>query len=953
MKPHHLTTWSLAILLGILTNPILALDLIPEPLTLDEFRIADTAPDDSAQFSGDSFSPAIGETVYYVSSSQGSSNNDGLSPATPWDLASFNAHRADNSIYLFKRGDRFRGGIERKMQKVNTKFGAYGSGTRPLFLGSLALDGWQVTSDARVPAGVRAQVYEADLSGMPFGGSDNDNGIQHLFVNDQLMTIARYPNVDSPDQTNWLNITEKRDTYSFYDAALPGYKNGSGYWSGANLRARTYSWQYSVRQVTGYANGVITTESVDTPWYPIKGWGYFLDNKLEELDHPGEWFYDGATQKLFLYPPAGVDIHTSQIEGATHDTGINIYWQQDDVQVKDLAFKRFLGNCININSSDNVVIENVVTQYCRQGLYMWDSNTTRIRNNHFDQSLETGINISKHSDIVVSGNTISNNGMFPTYGSFNSALTQGKGINSLNSGPLTLRGNRIINSAYSGIEIGTDNALVERNLILASLLHINDGGAITLRGSGIQLIENLIIGVYGNINDGANGYTGNDKTTMHTTYGMGIFDYSGEQNNVIRGNSIAYARDIGIMLENGLDYQVSENVAYANEVQIQAKKGGDAIRITDNTLFVGDNIVPGGGKIANHKGLEITGDHTNLTIDRNQYGSYSAESYIAYDGSYDLDAFLHFNGLHDLNSSSYYLQRPKYAIASVNNSLLHEDFEDCENPDQWNNTSAIKGGACSDDTAKTGSRSLVKLDATAAPTFFQFKDPITFTKGKIYNLEFDTYASGKTIYELTIADFIDEVWTRQIAEYSFQLDSQRRHHQLMFTAWIDLTQQPILHVRAGDSQSVWIDNVLLQEVAIEPKEKTSVLLGQTGLAQATSDTALLINDQWTEQAFDLPLGYETLDGQTGTITLPPFRSRILIRAPSSCVNGPTTLTSGIHHQTAHLQSADSIETQGDTRIAPGADLTLTARQRITLNPGFHAEAKSRFLARIGQVSCGG
>lgn len=143
-----------------------------------------------------------------------------------------------------------------------------------------------------------------------------------------------------------------------------------------------------------------------------------------------------------------------------------------------------------------------------------------------------------------------------------------------------------------------------------------------------------------------------------------------------------------------------------------------------------------------------------------------------------------------------------------------------------------------------------------------------------------------------------------------------------------------------------------QRSTIEPKQKTSVLFGETGLRQVVSDTALLINDQWTEQRMTLPLGYETLDGQGGTITLPPFRSRVLVRTPSSCVSGPANLAAGVHRQTAHYQSATTLATQGDTRIAADADVTLTAAHGITLNPGFHAEAQSRFVARISGVSCG-
>ena len=860
---------------------------INEPVQLADFKNQEISLDDSAEFNGDSFTASGAEVVYYISSSGGSDTNDGLSPSTPWDLATFNAHRDYNSIYLFKRGDTFRGAIERKMSRTNTKFGAYGAGTRPLFLGSLIINGWQQTMDSRIPSSIRNNVYEADLSQAVFGGSENDNGIQHLFLNRQLMTIARYPNVDSPDQTNWLNITEKRSNYSFYDEQLPSYKNTADYWTGATLRARTYSWQYSVRDIIGYADGVITTETASTPYYPRKGWGYFMDNKIEELDHPGEWYYDATALKIFFYPPQGVDVNSSLLEGVTRNIGINIYWKQHDVEVKDLSFKHYLTSCVNINNSDNVVIEDVNMQYCRQGIYVYNSNNSAIQNNHIDNSLETGISLSKHSYVDIIGNTISNNGMFPTYGSFNTALTQGKGINSLNDtgltvSTLTIANNAIINSSHSALEIGTDYALVKNNYIQGALLNINDGGAITLRGNNIHILDNIIIGVYGNINDGANGYASEDGTSKHTTYGMGIFDYGTVQDNVISGNTVAYARDIGIMIQSGANYQVNNNVTYGNEVQIQAKKGGDGITIQGNTLFTADNIITGAGKYAAHKGLDISGTHTNLAVDNNLYASLCSESYISYDGEgYDLDSFLHFNGDYDNNSSAYAstdsTQFPKFALNSIVATLVDDNFEDCENPDQWSNTSALSGGQCSDDMSKTGSKSLVKEDAAAAPTYFRIKDDILFEKDKFYNLEFDSYASGQTVYELSIATDIAGEWTRQIGDYRFQFKEERQHHQLMFQARVDMTQKPIFHVRAGDDQQVWLDNFVLQEVTIKAKEKSKIVFYNDALQATSSDSVLLVNKTSANRSFAIPTAYEALAGQSDIIELAPFRSAILVR----------------------------------------------------------------------------
>ena len=842
--------------------------VINEPAGMEDYKNQEVTLDDATVESADSFGASGSETVYYISS-EGSSSNDGLSQDSPWDFETFNGHKASDSVYLFKRGDEFRGVIVKRMQKTNIKFGAYGTGTRPLFLGSLNITGWKKTSDGRINSEIRDKVYEADLSDAVFGGKENVNGIKHLFVNRKLMTIARYPNVSSPDKANWLNIDEKRDDYKFYDEDLKDYENTRNYWKGATLRARTYSWQYSVREITGYNNGVITTESEKTPWYPIKGWGYFMDDKLEELDYPGEWYYDGENSKIYLYPPEDTDISDSLTEGITHDNGISIYWKQHNVAVRDLSFKHYLGSCVNINNSDNVVVENVNMQYCGKGVYIYNSNDTEIKNNHIDNSFATGISIGKHENIGITGNQITNNGMFLTYGSFNTALTQGKGINSLGSGALNISGNSIINSSYSALEIGTDGATISNNFIQGSLLNINDGGAITLRGNNIKITDNIIIGVYGNINDGANGYAGEDKTSKHGSYGMGIFDYKKMKNNVITGNTVAYARDIGIMVTEGeKNYEVSDNVSYGNEVQIQSKKGGSGIKIKNNIMYVADNIVMGMGKYAFHKGLEITGNPENLVLDNNFYCSPYSESYIFYGGGYDLDSFLHFNGSHDKKSGSCDVRFPGFEIKSVVSTLAEDDFEDCEN-----SPPVLGGGTCSDDITKTGSASFMRESATS----IKLKNEIAFEKDKIYNLEFDSYAAGRTTYQFRIAKKLDGEFIRLIPESNFQFKNKKQHHQYMFRARRDLTVAPIFLLKDGDDQQLWIDNFKLQEVEAQQKEKTKIVFDNEGLKGISSDSALIVNKTDESKSFSIPGNYETLDKQGGDMVLEPFKSEIIVK----------------------------------------------------------------------------
>lgn len=79
-------------------------------------------------------------TKYYISSRNGSDDNDGLSPKTAWATAD----AIDTNSYLFEEGDAVlfeRGCVYRPNQQIFCKsgitYGAYGSGSKPVIYGSV------------------------------------------------------------------------------------------------------------------------------------------------------------------------------------------------------------------------------------------------------------------------------------------------------------------------------------------------------------------------------------------------------------------------------------------------------------------------------------------------------------------------------------------------------------------------------------------------------------------------------------------------------------------------------------------------------------------------------------------------------------------------------------------------------------------------------------------------
>jgi len=506
--------------------------------------------------------PAMAAT-YYTSTS-GNDANDGLSETTAWQTINKvnSVEFPDNSIILFKRGEVFRGAISTLKFPKGLTFGAYGTGDNPVIAGSVSITGGQPTTRP----GLTSSVYEADVSTLPLTAK----GIEQLYVNGELMTIARYPNVDSPAAKNWLKVGANAGTTSFTDPALVAYGKPDNYWTGATLRIRNYSWTYVVSPITGYqaATGKITATGLSDQ---LPEWGYFLDGKLEELDFPGEWYYDATAQKVYLYPKAGVNLTTALVEGATYDVGLSIGSQKDNTTAENLTFHHFLDRGVSITGNNNPIVRNCRFEHNTTGVYVWNAANALVSHNILDHQLSTSLILQAQSTFAVQNsvaenNQITNTAMYPVYGVRYDGFYQGLGINVAGRG-YTVRQNTVENSSHAGIFVTNNgNHLIEQNTIRNALVLLNDGGALVINSDGNTIRQNLIFDTVGNI-DESNGCGSMTQTPCahHSSYGMGIGSNPGFKDNVIDGNTIANNPDIGIRLNAFVNTIVRNNVLYNND----------------------------------------------------------------------------------------------------------------------------------------------------------------------------------------------------------------------------------------------------------------------------------------------------------------------------------------------------------------------------------------------------
>jgi hypothetical protein len=205
--------------------------------------------------------------------------------------------------------------------------------------GGRAVTGWQKVEDKavlrRLEPAAREKVLQADLKaqGITNYGTFRSRGFGRptapaaleVFLRDQPMTLARYPNGD------FLKITGiPAPTGDEHGGTLGKLEAGFNYdsdrptrWADANdIWVHGY-WAYD------WANSYEHIASIDKQKHLIKtsprygnygfrtGQRFYFLNILEELDQPDEWYLDRKTGILYFWPPAALepgDVTVSLVE---------------------------------------------------------------------------------------------------------------------------------------------------------------------------------------------------------------------------------------------------------------------------------------------------------------------------------------------------------------------------------------------------------------------------------------------------------------------------------------------------------------------------------------------------------------------------------------------------------------------------------------------------------------
>src|SRR5690554_3267128 len=578
------------------------------------------------------FTITVHATVYYVSNS-GNDSNQGTSSDKPWKslskVNSFNFKGGDQ--ILFKRGDEWTGTITVSAAGSSGNpivYGAYGSGEKPKIYGSEVITGWKKHS---------GNIYKASFSGE----------VNQLFIGEDRMKAARHPN------SGFMFISKTSGSTSLTADDL----NGSIKYDGAKWFGRTNYFTASLIDVKSSSSKTINLKSA--PRFPLKaGLGFFLMNKLEFLDQPGEWFYDKNSKTVYLWTARGDSPENYTIRGSVHKDGFYLS-NKDYVTIRDIQILHQSEKGIHLRNSDYITIEkNDFLNADGFGIYsLTDARNITISNNNISGVNHYGMYIRiSHSEI--SDNTISNVALFDNIGLTGTGEDNfGGGIYLAgDDGNNKVRYNRVTEVGYAGILFGRQKNIIEYNFVKdVCLLKSDMGGIYTswynrnvpIGPDGSIIRYNIILNVKGEkhgytstrhlgegiyVDESAKGVTVEHNTIGHVT-NSGIKLHKNE-NSTVRNNTILDARQsihvlhssgsVKNKIHNNIMMAASDKDDYLQRQVLLHESSRNAIS-NNNTYvnpYASNGIFRSGSKYYNfNKWQKVIGQEKNSTVNVTPIGS--------------------------------------------------------------------------------------------------------------------------------------------------------------------------------------------------------------------------------------------------------------------------------------------------------------------------------------------
>lgn len=344
-----------------------------------------------------------------------------------------------------------------------------------------------------------------------------------LYINDTLQILARYPNYDK-DGGHWNGHAADAidaDRISFWEnpkgAIVHAMHNGE--WGGFHYEVEGIDQNGNLELNGGHQNN--RPSSMHSTYRMV-------ENVFEELDSPGEWFYNKEEKLLYLWPKNINDLNAAKFEVPTQKNLVNIIGTEDkpveNILIKGIKFEHtqrtlmehyepllrsdwtiYRGGVIFIEGTKNISItHSELTNFGGNAIFISGYNrNTQVKNNHIHNGGASAVSMvgfptSVRSPSFQYGEFVSLKNMdtlrgpktndYPSLATIDNNLIhdigriekQSAGVQIAMASKIKISNNSIYNVPRAGINVGDGTwggHIVEYNDVFNTVLESSDHGA--------------------------------------------------------------------------------------------------------------------------------------------------------------------------------------------------------------------------------------------------------------------------------------------------------------------------------------------------------------------------------------------------------------------------------------------------------------------------------------------
>ena len=446
-------------------------------------------------------------------------------------------------------------------------------GAKPIFIGGRSIGKWEKDEGAILKSNLRKQ------------GLNIIKPFTQLLFNGKRMPMARYPNVDpsNPYAGGFAYVAgEHIPMYKEHESdrrnQFIAEKKDIHQWSRPeemfiSIFAR-YNWWNNIipLKFVDQTNSTITlTKNASYAIRPDDR--YFVMNAKEELDAPGEWWYDKISSDLYFYPPSPITSE-QDVSIAFVPSIIKIIRATANIRLQGITFECCENSAININESTNCVIEKCIirdTGFNRiSGILISEGSDCGVFGCDISYTAWHGIEMKGGDRITLSptGHFAVNNHIHHT----GASIKSGVGVR-IDGVGCRVAHNNCHDMPRMGIQFSGCNHMIEYNRLHNLSLEIDDtaaiytGGRNWLDSRGSTIRYNHITDVKGFGWDSKK----NKYTSPHFSWGIYLDDNTGGVD--VYGNIVEGSFSGGIHLHSSRDNHIYNNI-FANSIQQQVQLSG-------------------------------------------------------------------------------------------------------------------------------------------------------------------------------------------------------------------------------------------------------------------------------------------------------------------------------------------------------------------------------------------